>query len=422
MNTLLRCAIAAAIALPAAAMAGSTAQVTSDNNDGAGSLRAALASGATHIVINPSVDVITVTESLQYTGTEPLTLIGSGQTIDGAGMSNDLDPIFAVTQGADLTIKRLSFTGSGSYSRSDNLNNGVEVSGGKGIYLNVPDTRTGTVKVNLSGVSVFDTGNHGIHVSDCSLGDDCGGGGGGAGDGSPASIEVNLNDVLVDGVGFGKQDADGVRVDDRNDGNIVFNVVNSTFRNVGADGVELDEGNQGSVIINVVNTTFEGNGAYCVDGPFVAGDACDDEGDPDVDDGFDIDEAGPGDIRGKVVNTEVVNNFDEGLDFDEEDAGGYRLTLSNIYAENNEDEGVKISEENDGGIRVDLKVVTLLNNNGSKEDIEIEEADDGNVRASIISSTIDEVKVEEDGTGFGILKIRSSNIAEELDLDDVEVK
>ena len=64
---------------------------------------------------------------------------------------------------------------------------------------------------------------------------------------------MKLVDVLVDGVGFGKQDADGVRVDDRNDGDISFSAVNSVFVNVGADGVELDEGNDGSVFLAIMS-------------------------------------------------------------------------------------------------------------------------------------------------------------------------
>ena len=420
MKPLFYCILAASIALPSLALAEPTIQVTNGNNDGPGSFRAALNSGATKIVIKPSVNIISITETLEYSGTQSLSVIGSGQTIDGSGLENSLDPIFAVSMGANLKIKHLSFESGGGYSRSNNLADGVEVSGGKGIFVNVPETRTGSVKIQLTGVSVFDTGNHGIHVSDCTLGDDCGGGGGGAGDGSPASIEVSLVDVLIDGVGFGKQDADGVRVDDRNDGSIYLSVTNSTFRNVGADGIELDEGNLGSVYVSIHNSSFEGNGAYCLDGEFIAGDPCDDEGDPDVDDGFDIDEAGPGGIEGKIFNVQVVGNYDEGLDFDEEDEGGFNLELVDVYAEGNEDEGVKISEENNGDIVVVMRAVTLQNNNGSKEDSEIEEADNGDVEVSVNGSLIDELKVEEDGSGIGSIKVRGSTIIEPLDLENIE--
>ncbi len=62
------------------------------------------------------------------------------------------------------------------------------------------------------------------------------------GDGSPASIKVKLNNVHINQVGFGRADADGLRVDDRGEGDIYFTALNSKFTNVGAVGVELDEG------------------------------------------------------------------------------------------------------------------------------------------------------------------------------------
>ena len=59
---------------------------------------------------------------------------------------------------------------------------------------------------------------------------------------------------------------------------------------MGADGVELDEGNDGSVLLEVRNNLFEYNGEYCLgDDQDNLSDACNDGGDPDVDDGFDVD-------------------------------------------------------------------------------------------------------------------------------------
>ena len=39
--------------------------------------------------------------------------------------------------------------------------------------------QTGTVEVYLDNVGVYGVGNHGIHISDCSLVDECGAGSGG---------------------------------------------------------------------------------------------------------------------------------------------------------------------------------------------------------------------------------------------------
>ena len=401
--------------LPAIAMAAPGAVVTNGNNDGPGSLRAALASGASNIVIKGSVSKIKVESTLTYTGTAGLKITGSGQTLDASGLDDD---ILAVTDGADLAVTNLSFVGPNNYK---GYFSGDKYDGGKGIFVGVPQTREGIVSVKLTNVSVSGTGNHGIHVSDCSLGDDCGGGSGGGGFGSPASIDVRLVDVTVDGVGFGRQDADGVRVDERADGDILFSATNSTFINVGADGVELDEGNDGDVILNVSNSAFNYNGEYCAfDTDIENGDQkCNDDGDPDLDDGFDVDEAGPGSITGKVNNLTVNSNYDEGLDFDEEDAGGYDLEIVAVYAIDNGNEGIKLSEEDEGSIAASLKSVDLQGNNGKKEEVQVDEADEGTVAVTVTGSYIEELKVEEDGTEPGTLKIRGSSILEPLDLDNI---
>jgi hypothetical protein len=96
-------------------------------------------------------------------------------------------------------------------------------------------------------VTVTGTAGHGIHVSDCTLADECGGGSGGAGEGSPASISLTLTGVTVIDTAYGRFDADGVRVDERGEGSIDFVATSSVFSGIGADGIELDEGQDGDV-------------------------------------------------------------------------------------------------------------------------------------------------------------------------------
>ena len=52
-------------------------------------------------------------------------------------------------------------------------------------------------------------------------------------------------------------------MDERSAGDIFFDAQGSTFTNVGADGVELDEGQEGGVFANAVDSKFDDNGAYC---------------------------------------------------------------------------------------------------------------------------------------------------------------
>ena len=415
MRRVLLASLSALLITPAFATAAPPAMVTNGDNDGPGSLRYALASGASKVVLKANVGTIYVTETLEYTGDAPLQLVGSGQTIDGSGMADNTTPVFAVTAGADVSMSNLAIDAGGTqngmpYSR---LNQG----GGKGLFIDVPDTRTGVVSVNLRDVTVIGTGNHGIHISDCSLGDDCGGGSGGGGQGSPASVSVYLTGVHITNSGNGKQDADGLRVDDRGDGDIVFKATNSVFADVGADGVELDEGNNGSVYVDVRNTTFYFNGEYCNDGTDPAEDEpCFDEFDDgevirDVDDGFDIDEAGPGSLSGRIVNVNVIDNFDEGLDFDEEDEGSTDLVFININSSGNEDEGIKVSEEDDGDNIATLRNVT------TDGDLEFEEDNSGIADISVVGSVVGgEMQIEADDgdpdTADGFYKERGSSVGD----------
>ncbi|MEH6519456.1 MAG: hypothetical protein V7742_22495 [Halioglobus sp.] len=377
------------------------------------SLRAALDSGATKIVIKAGATDIEVSQTLEYVGTAPLSINGNGRVIYGDILGDG--PILQLTNGADLSISNLSFEGPGGYS--------IEAQGGgKGIYVQVPIEREGVVNVKLSNVSVSHTGNHGVHVSDCSLGDDCGGGAGGGGEGSPASIRVQLNGVTIDGAGFGQQDADGLRVDDRGEGDIILSATDSTFINVGGDGIELDEGNEGSVVINVRNSDFTGNGAYCsadllVDDPIALDPKCDDDGDPDVDDAFDIDEAGPGGISGMVANLSIIDNYDEGLDFDSEGNGegdSVDLDIMNIFAQGNADEAIKVSEEGNASVAVNLRAIDV------EGDVEIEEEDVGELRVSVNGSFIgDDLKLSEKGAGTGTAKLRGTTVVDESDFNNV---
>ncbi len=392
--------------------------VTSGGDSGYGTLRDALNSKASVIVIDDAVESISISSTLQYTDSNPLMILGSGQTVFGEDSEKTL---LEITDGADLTISNLIFTVDADFS-VDNQG------GGKGIFVNVPEDREGIVNLSLSNVEVSNVGKHGIHVLDCDA-VACGAGGGGNGDGSPASIFVKLVNVIVNNVGNGSFDSDGVRIDDRGEGDIVFNAVDSTFINIGADGVELDEGDAGDVIVNVRNSTFEFNGSYCygvdIDNP--ADQTCveDDDGELvlDLDDGFDIDEAGEGSIRGQIKNSLFNSNLDEGLDFDEEDEGGINIDLIKINASFNGDEGIKVSEEDEGDVAAHLRVVTTTDN--GDDGIQLEQAHEGDINVTVNASTSINnektgLKVSQDGDGAGSLKVRGSNIDEiKSDVDEI---
>lgn len=206
----------AAACLATSAGAGGPVVVTNGNDSGKGSLRAALEAvakgdGPAHVLVQTD-GVIKIDSTLRYAGGVPLAIFGKGQTV-----KTDVDTtLLTISQGADLTVSDLNFEGPGDFSIK---NRGKD---GKGIFIDVRDDQTGLVKLALDDVKVSGVAYHGVHISDCDLADDCGAGRGGKGDGSPASIAVHVTDVEISDVGNGRFDADGIRVDERSEGDIFF--------------------------------------------------------------------------------------------------------------------------------------------------------------------------------------------------------
>jgi hypothetical protein len=457
-------ALAAAIAGPAIAQDAHV--VTSAADSGEGSLRAALAAAANAespaVIAILAEEDIAIESTLSYTGTAPLAIFGTGQTISSANNVTLLQS----AEGADLYIRRLDFAGPGGFdmqARGDR-----DGPAGKGIFIDVREDQQGMVTLELESVSVTGTAGHGVHVSDCSLADDCGGGGGGAGEGSDASISVRLADVTIDGAARGSFDADGLRVDERGPGDILFSASGSAFTGVGADGVELDEGQAGDVIVRVTGSAFEVNGDYCdpgrlaqfmpddpegafeqgamaeadIPGPVTGSpdDACferevdtHDDGSVaeyeigiDVDDGFDVDEAGPGSIRAVVEQTGIAGNFDEGLDFDEEGPGDISIALIGTTGIDNSDDAYKHSEEGAGSVSGVMIGATAQGNGGVGA--VFEEEGDGDVRVmargvTTVSNDDGETGLEvvQEDAGEGALMVMDSDIQDGIAAEGVAV-
>ncbi|MEO9825787.1 MAG: hypothetical protein ABJF50_15335 [Paracoccaceae bacterium] len=451
LSALLFCA-----AVPAFA---DTFVVTSTANEGKGSLRAVLAaaeaSGGTSFIVIDSPGDIAISETLVYEGAAPLSIIGENQAVT----SKRNITLLAVINGADLDVARLGFKGPGGFSITARDKNRA----GKGVFVAVPADKTGTVSLRLDTVLVEGVAGHGIHVSDCVLADDCGT------SGSAASISVALQDVTVTDVGNGTLDADGLRVDERGPGDITARFASSRFTGIGADGVELDEGQEGSVIVQAFDTSFDFNGIYCHPDVLEAylpypdyaafdqgarergdipakvigspDDACIErevdlydngsvasyEFSIDVDDGFDVDETGPGRIVASLLDVNVIGNLDEGIDFDEEDSGSIHLTVIGGSYSSNSDDGIKLSEEDAGGIGATLVGVEALAN-GSKGFV-FEEEDAGNLFISVVNSMASGnddgnktgLEAQQDDAGRGVVTFVGPALADGIDADGVSV-
>ena len=440
--------------------------VTSAADRGDGTLRHALSlatAGEVDRIVVATEGDIQIRNGLSYGGSQALSIVGTGQTVLGA---NDATLLTSLG-GGDLSIMGLSFQGPGGFS----INERSDIDGvsGKGIFVDVPDGATGTISLYLTNVAVSQVGNHGIHVSDCTLADACGGGQDGSGDGSDASIALLLQNVTIDDAGNGKFDADGLRIDERGPGSVHLSVDGSLFTNVGADGVEVDEGQAGSVFATVTNTTFTANGNYCDpsildafmpdadEGEFSDGEASLDDipsaerGSPDdgcfeleydlydsgsveafeigidLDDGIDFDESGSGSIFASMVDVAITDNLDEGLDFDEADEGNIIINIIDSVATGNRDDGFKVSEEDDGGIVTIVSNSTAMENGGKGFVFEAEDdsalfADFNGVSTSNNDDGDDTgLELVNEGENSGFANVSNSSIADGIDADGVAV-
>ena len=379
--------------------------VHNSNDSGRGSLRAALQSGKPIVEIDPSVGFIKLSSPLVVKDVEKLNILGTGQWIDGSKISGN-DHILSMTSIADVTIQGINFIGNTEEVSQDS----DKQMGASALYMGVPATYEQDLYVSVKNVSIARVGGHGVHISDCSTGSMCGGGNSAGGKGSSASIYVSLDNVSIRNVGFGRQDGDGFRVDERGIGSIYMNVSNSLFYEAGADGMELDEAGSGDVVVNIDKTAFLNNGAYCDLVKFKKGSKCDDDGSPDLDDGFDIDEADDGSIMVNLTNTAASYNYDEGFDFDEQGKGDIVFNSKLLEAASNLNEGIKVSEENGGSVKVLLSQFLAVDNNGFKEGVQIEEEGKGDLEVRLDKSTMiggdrEKLKVEQADKGKGILKI-----------------
>ncbi|HKK22410.1 MAG TPA: hypothetical protein VJ947_01895, partial [Pseudohaliea sp.] len=144
----------------------------------------------------------------------------------------------------------------------------------------------------------------------------------------------------------------------------------------------------------------------------------------DVDDGFDIDEAGNGSLIADIFNSEILRNLDEGIDFDEEGAGAIDATFINTVASENADDGFKLSEEDSAGVR-SLFLGSTAVANGGKGAV-WEEADFGDVNVLVIGATTggnddgeEDLEAVQEDEGSGTITVQDSDIAGEIVADGV---
>ena len=427
-------------------------------------LAAAAASESASTVVLAFDGDVEIADTLAYDGRSALALIGGGQTISTA---NNVT-LLAATEGADLHVVGLTLAGPGGWTVENRGD--LDGAAAKGIFVDLRDDQTGTATLVAEDVTVRGVAGYGIHISDCTLADDCGGGQTGDGDGSDAGIALTLRNVTINDVGNGTFDGDGLRADERGPGGITALITGSTVSMAGADGIELDEGGAGDVVATIIDTQLVENGAYCtpalfadaipdpdeaefeegamaeadIPGPVTgtpdntcierAVDLYDDgsveayEFGLDLDDGIDFDEGGAGSIHAVFLRSTISRNLDEGVDFDEAGNGGIDVQFIDTVAEDNTDDGYKNSEEDAGSV-TGLMLRSSATGNGGKGAVFEEEGDGDLAVIAEASSTANNddsdgtgiEAVQEDG-GMGALTLIDSDIADGTDLDGVDLK
>jgi hypothetical protein len=380
----------------AAAQAANVAVVNS-NDIGPGSFRNAIAmansnSSIHRIVIDSSVDVIALQNTVFFTGKQELTIEGNGATLDG---TNAGGPAFQVGDplqgggGGHLTVLDLA----------------VINAPGEGIAYYVPGDARGVVRISLSNVEISGNGRHGVLINDQvdpSVPEDENGDPISPGpnpNGSDASVEVTVLGSHFSGngntEGVSVSDNDGLRVNEGGRGDLKLTVRLSVFEENGADGIEVDERGDGSALVDMLQTELLANGPF----------------DPaDLDDGFDIDEWNNGDVVASVVSSSANDNHEEGFDFNENDAGDMHVTMELVSANGNNEEGIDLEEDDDfaggGDLVAEISRAEASNNGPGDGDagVKIREKGEGNLEATLnrvetLNNSFDGIQIREDENG-----------------------
>jgi hypothetical protein len=410
-----------AVAAPAGASGtghGGVVLVTNGNDAGPGSFRAAVryasANPSIHTVAFTEAHDVDLTDSVVYTGHQDLAIRGSGGTLSGASgdpAANWDAALFVSDSAASITVSNLE----------------VVDSFGSGVVVLIPEGASGTVRVTLKHVTIADSRYHGLYV-DGQLTDDYNT------DDEPhdncidphpydsaagIKLVVKSSSIVDNGrldAGYDDstatgcpRDFDGIRVDEGGKGGVRAWIGYTDITGNLADGAEYDERGPGGVFSTVKHSTFASNGE--------SGTTVDNL--EDLDDGFDIDEAGDGRLVARFESVVVSDNRDEGLDLDEEGSGGAWLWVRRVTADNNEDQGVKIDEAGPGSLFVSLSNSSVTNTI-SQDGVEFTEEDAGNLVGSISRSQItgnDQagVKAEQVAPGMGKLLIANSDLSGNTD-------
>jgi hypothetical protein len=352
------------------------ARVTTAADLGDGSFRAAIEAAnadpsITRISFERGLGTVPLTDPVSFTGSQALTIDGSGAVLDGTGLAAGESALVA-SGGGNLEVRDLT----------------VRNAPGSGIAIEIPAASTGTLEFALIGVTAWGNGLHGAVINDqVDPGDTDNEAG------SAAGLRVRVVGSRFENNGFGAGDQDGLRVNEGGPGSLTAEIRQTVVTSNGGDGIELDERGPGDVVFDVQHTQVTRNGAL----------------DPaDLDDGMDVDEAQDGSVIGRFIHVVASDNYEEGLDINENHAGDMRIEMNQVEGSRNREEGVDLEEDDDfagGGDLVAVLInVTATGNTGGDAGIKLRERGDGGLFSTIVNAVTNAnaeagISVREDAAG-----------------------
>ena len=334
--------------------------VTSSNDAGAGSFRAAIALANANpsiqtIAFDPSVNTVDLQSTVLYTGSQNLTIHGNKATINGAGAGGTA--FLMNTLGADLTLQELT----------------VRDAAGHGVHVEVDPNATGTVAVSLYDVNLIGNKSHGVLVND-QLDPSTQEGVQPDDRGSSASVAV-----VVD---------DGFDIDEYNDGDITGTIVNSSANRNYEEGFDINENNNGDLRVDFAKVTANENGEEGID--------------LEEDDDF----GNSGNLVTVMTDIKTFGNgdgADGALKVREKETGNLDVTLTNVISSHNIGSGIFVRESSGGNAVIHIEnALSMANTAGALDPfslghgIELLESGGGDMTASVVGATVSA------NAGFGV--------------------
>ncbi|MDX1745183.1 MAG: carboxypeptidase-like regulatory domain-containing protein, partial [Halobacteriales archaeon] len=217
---------------------------------------------------------------------------------------------------------------------------------------------------------------------------------------SSFGMNIILDGVIVDNaMGF-----EGIAILEASTGDVDLTVMNSRVTNTGTQGMVVLESGPGHLYATVDGSHFAYNGSRSLAWEEGVQLVELDDGDLTAnisrttvtkagDDGLDVNELGDGNLRLTLDQVHLTSNHGEGLDFYEESYGDATLEYRGGTAQFNEDGGLELYESSYGDLYVDLRDLVVRNNDD--EGIEIDEYSDGSL--TLMASNVETFNNGDDG-------------------------